>query len=180
MGRELKRKEAKRNGTNIKKINTTTDSIEGKSALKITLIVVCSLILLYLIIAIFVTKELDLSTGDENTTENTNTTSVSNAILAASTFKQSEETYYVFFYGFNNEDDASIASSVSSNLTDYKVYKVDTDSSLNQNYVSDTSNPNVTSIENLKVTSPTLIQISADKVTEYIEGEDNIEAYLAK
>lgn len=183
MGREQRRKEAKRNGTNIKEVKENKElnsGVEKMSALKITIVVVILFVILYLILAIFVTKELDLSTKkDEDTNEET-TQSVSNAILASATFKQSDETYYVFFYGFDDEDDTKLSSSVTSGLTDYKVYKVDTDSGLNKNYVSDTSNPNVTSISDLKVKSPTLMLISADNVEEYIEGKDNIEAYLAK
>ncbi len=182
MGRELKRKEAKRNKTNLKKLtenNELNSGVEAIPALKITLAVVALFILLYLILAIFVTKELDLSTNKDSSETDSSTSTVSNAILASATFKQGAETYYVLFYGFDDEDDAEIASSVTSNITDYTVYKVDTDSGLNKNYVSETTNPNVTSIDNLKVKSPTLILISADSVTEYIEGEESIEAYLA-
>lgn len=182
MGRELKRKEAKRTGKNIKEIKEEelNTGVEKLTAVKIGIVVISLFILLYLILAIFVTKELDLTTDKEEETNETQPTSVSNAILASSTFEQSAETYYVFFYGFEDEDTSNLASDVTSKLTDYPVYKVDTDSGLNKNYVSDTSNKDVTSVDNLKVKSPTLIKISADKVTEYVEGTDGIEAYLEK
>lgn len=182
MGREQRRKEAKKNKTNIKEMNNDIDSgVETYSLIKITIIVVALLAILYLVLAIFVTKELDLSTEKDKTSEtNSEQQNINNAILASSTFKQSDETYYVFFYGFNDEEQQEIVNSVLNKLTDQKVYKVDTDSGLNKNYVSDISNPNVTSIDNLKVKSPTLIQISADKVSQYIEGKEKIEAYLTK
>jgi len=183
MGRELKRKEAKRNRKNVKEIKEEQElntGVEKISLIKIGIVVISLFILLYLILAIFVTKELDLTRDKDEETQETEPSSVSNAILASSTFSQSDETYYVFFYGFEDKDVANLASSVTSDITDYPVYKVDTDSGLNKNYVSDISNSNVTSIENLKVKSPTLIQISADKVTKYIEGTDKIEAYLEK
>ena len=182
MGRELRRKEAKKNKINYKNYdnNPEMSGVETSSAVKITIIVVALLAILYLILAIFVTKELDLSTKKgEKTAEENNASSVSNAILASEVFNQSDETYYVLFYGFNNDDEKDISDTVTSKLTDYKVYKVDTESGFNKSYVSDTSNQNPTSIEDLKVKSPTLIQISADNVTKYVEGKENIEAYTA-
>lgn len=181
MGRELKRKEAKRNGTNVKKASDEIDTgIETLPLVKLTIIVVSILAILYLFLAIFVTDELDLSTEKEEETENTNDEGGNNTILASSIFKQSGETYYVFFYDFKNKEEVMTASSVSYGITDHIVYTVDTGSGLNKNYVSDTSNPNVTSIENLKVKSPTLIKISADKVTLYLEGTEQIKSYLTK
>lgn len=179
MGREQRRKEAKRNKTNIKENPELNSGVEKMSALKIGICVIVIFVFLYFILAIFVTKEIDFSSNKESDTQNSST-SVSNSILASSIFKQSEESYYVLFYGFNNDDDREVSSSVTSNLTDYKVYKVDTDSGLNKNYVSDESNPKATSISDLKVKDPTLIFIEADSISEYIEGEDNILAYLEK
>ena len=72
MGRELRRKEAKKNKINYKNYdnNPEMSGVETSSAVKITIIVVALLAILYLILAIFVTKELDLSTKkDEKTAE---------------------------------------------------------------------------------------------------------------
>lgn len=182
MGRELRRKEAKKNGNNIKETNNNNidTGVEKFSLIKITIVVLSLLALLYLILAIFVTKELDLSTDKEAESENEQQEKVSNAILASSTFNQSEETYYVLFYGFKDEEEMELATTVTNSVTDNKLYKVDTESGLNKNYVSDKSNPNVTSISDLKVKSPTLIKLSADKVTLYVEGIEKIEEYLSK
>ena len=184
MGREQRRKEAKRNGKNIKEIkkNEEKNEIKGLDVLKITIIVLGLLGILYLVLAIFVTKELDLSTkkdSEEETTESAS--SVSGAILAENTFNQSGDNYYVLFYNFEDEDETNLASSVSSNLTDKKIYKVNTNDGLNSNFVTkDTSNPNAKSKEELKIKSPTLITVSADSISEYIEGTDNIKSYLNK
>ena len=184
MGREQRRKEAKRNGQNIKEIKKEEENTEinGFGILKITIIVLGLLGILYLVLAIFVTKELDLSTDKEDNSETTESaSSVSGAILAKTIFEQSGDNYYVLFYNFDDEDESSLASSVSNSLTDKKVYKVNTNDGLNSNYVTnDTSNPNAKNLNDLKVKSPTLIVVSADSISSYIEGTDKINAYLTK
>ena len=48
-------------------------------------------------------------------------------------------------------------------------------SGLNKNYVTEeTGNKNATSIDDLKVKSPTVVKISDDKVVGYYEGRDEI------
>ena len=41
-------------------------------------------------------------------------------------------------------------------------------------FVSDTSNPSVQSIDNLKILGPTLIEINQGRVSNYVEGIDAI------
>ena len=43
---------------------------------------------------------------------------------------------------------------------------------MNTNYVSDSSNKNAKTLEELKVVNHTLIKISDDTITEYYEGEE--------
>lgn len=183
MGREQKRREAKRNGKNINEIKKEEEKnvIDKGNIVKITIIVIAILAILYLILAIFVTKELNLSTRKNKDSESTNTetTSVTDAILASAIFDQSGEEYYVLFYDFNDDDEKDLANSVSGNLTDKKVYKVDSGSGLNSNYVTeDGSNPDAKTLSELKVKSPTLIIINADTISNYIEGIDNIKEYI--
>ena len=61
---------------------------------------------------------------------------------------------------------------VNNNLANDKVYKVNTRSAMNTNYVSDSSNKNAKTLEELKVVNHTLIKISDDTITEYYEGEE--------
>jgi len=187
MGRESRRKEAKRNGRDVKKTSSSENLntlMDKNSSIKIIVVVISLLVLLYLILAIFITKELDLSTDKNDDSEvsnnDTDNSSVSNAILASATFNQSEEVYYVLFYGFEDEDDKKIAELVSNGLTDNKVYKVDIESGMNNNYVDTVSNPSVSTLETLKVSDnvPTLLRVSADSVDLYLEGNDSIETYL--
>ena len=171
MGRELRRKQAKKAGKSLKEENINEEYSLSKF-IKVLVIVILSALLLYLISAVFITKEIDLF--GKNNTNNTDTTNkVSNAILAKSIFNQSEESYYVYFYDFNDSNN-SIDATISSKLSSSKVYRVDTSSSFNANYVGDTSNRNVTSLDNLKVVKDTLIKIDGDSITMYLEGEEEI------
>ena len=125
--------------------------------------------IIYLVTALFITKELDwFNKKDNATTENQN---ISNSILASAIFKQSEIEYYVYFYDFNEEKN-SITDIVNSKLAGDKVYKVNTTSAMNSNYIGETGNKNAKTLEELKVVAPTLIKISNNVIVEYYEGNE--------
>lgn len=179
MGREQKRKEQKK----YRNVNHENEIVDGSmmkisTILKIILGVVLVIIIFYYFLAVFVTKEVDFSSNkkDNSNSESSDTTSVSNAILAKNTFDQLDDIYYVYYYDFNDEDEV-ISSSIGS-LSDYSIYRVDTNSGLNSNYVSDSGNKGVTDISNLKVKNPTIIKIDHDKVVSYYEGVDEISNFL--
>ncbi len=181
MGREQKRKEQKKykNRKNENEL-TQENMVNVSTIIKVILGTVIVILVFYYGLAIFVTKEVDLSSSkkDNDTTENDNS-SVSNLILAKNTFDQTDEIYYVYYYDFNDEDEV-ISNSINT-LTDYTIYRVDTSSGLNSNYVDDNnSNKNVTSVDNLKVKNPTLIKIDNDKVVSYYEGVNEISNFLNK
>jgi hypothetical protein len=179
MGRKQKRQEIKRTRNHISNKKIEEDYFKVSTTIKIILAVVVILLVLYYFLAVFVTKEIDVSNGNSDSTseETDSTDSVVNKILASTTFRQSPVTYYVYYYDFDDENEE--ISSAISNLTDYTVYKVDTGSSLNKNYVSeDDSNKDVTDISNLKVKSPTIIKIDNDKVVAYHEGVDDIISFI--
>ena len=181
MGREQKRKEQRKN-KNKKFENETVQeqTMKLSTILKIIIGVIIVILIFYYGLALFVTKEVDLSSNSKKDTTTENTSSnVSNAILAKNTFNQTDEVYYVYYYNFNDEDKV-LANSINS-LTDHTIYRVDTNSGLNSNYV-DTNNGNkdVSSIDNLKVKNPTLIKIDNDKVVSYYEGVDAISNFLNK
>lgn len=170
MGRELRRKEAKKNN-NIKKIKEIDTSIKGSTLLKLVIIGTILLVVLYFVIAIFITKEIEISwINGNNTTENEE--QIENRILAKNTFNQKENDYYVYFYDFTDEDQTVTGAT---GLSVDPIYIVDTSSALNKNYVTEENgNRNTKSIEDLKVKSPTVIKISADKVAGYYEGSKEI------
>lgn len=171
MGRELKRREKRKNKNKNQELNVDT-SMSAIGVAKVVGAVIILLLVLYYVLAVFVTKEIDISSGSSSNNDTNSSDSVSDRILASNIFKQAEEEYYVYFYDFNDAD-ASI-NNVISGISD-KVYRVDTSSSLNANYVSeDDSNKNARELDDLKVKSNTLIKIKADEIEEYYEGAREI------
>lgn len=166
MGRELRRKQAKREGKSLQR-EVTEEKNQIKSLIIITIVLVVIIGLIYLLSALFVTKELDWFENDEKETE----TLATNTILASEIFKQTEEEYYVYFYDYDDEDD-EIASAVSNKLSSSKVYKVDTGSALNNKYVSEESNKNAKKLEELKVKASTVIKISGEQIVAYYENDE--------
>lgn len=169
MGRELRRKQAKKEGKSLKR-EEVTEKNQIVSLIKIIVLLIFITGAIYLISALFITKELDWFDKAEDTQNETNN---SKTILASSIFKQSETTYYVYFYDFNDEDQ-KIKNVVDNKLATATVYRVDTSSALNKKYVSDTSNKQATTLEELKVVDSTIIKINNDIIEEYYEQDEII------
>lgn len=167
MGRELRRKQAKREGKSLKSEEIKVE-YNVKKIVITCVIVLVSIGLVYLISALFITKELDWFSKEE---VKENTSGVENSILASAIFKQKEDEYYVYFYDFN-EDNNMYKNIVSSKLSSKKVYNVDTSSGLNSNYVSDVSNKKATGLDDLKVVNDTVIKIVGDTIVEYYERDE--------
>lgn len=167
MGRELRRKQAKREGKSLKNEEIKVEYNVKKTVITCVIVLV-SIGLVYLISALFITKELDWFSKEE---VKENTSSVENSILASAIFKQKEDEYYVYFYDFN-EDNNMYKNIVSSKLSSKKVYNVDTSSGLNSNYVSDVSNKKATGLDDLKVINDTVIKIVGDTIVEYYEKDE--------
>lgn len=167
MGRELRRKQAKREGKSLKN-EEIKEEYNVKKIVITCVIVLVSIGFVYLISALFITKELDWFSKEE---VKENTGSVENSILASAIFKQKEDEYYVYFYDFN-EDNNMYKNIVSSKLSSKKVYNVDTSSGLNSNYVSDVSNKKATGLDDLKVINDTVIKIVGDAIVEYYEKDE--------
>lgn len=167
MGRELRRKQAKREGKSLKN-EEIKEEYNVKKIVITCVIVLVSIGLVYLISALFITKELDWFSKEE---VKENTSSVENSILASAIFKQKEDEYYVYLYDFN-EDNNMYKNIVSSKLSSKKVYNVDTSSGLNSNYVSDVSNKKATGLDDLKVINDTVIKIVGDTIVEYYEKDE--------
>lgn len=185
MGREQRRKEAKRIKNKEKAEEISNESMMKISTiLKIIFSVLVIILVLYYILAVFVTKEIDVSGNKDNSnnssnSETNNSNNVNNKILAASTFRQTDQVYYVYYYDFDDENDE--ISGLINNLVDHNIYRVDTGSSLNSNYITDNSgNKSVSDINSLKVINPTIIKIDNDKVVEYHEGVSDIVSFLSK
>lgn len=167
MGRELRRKQSKREGKSLKK-EEVVEKNQIKQLISITILLVVIIGLIYLISALFITKELDWFDKNDDTTT---PTLVSNTILASETFKQQEEEYYVYFYNYEDED-TDISSHITSKLSSSKVYKVDTNNGLNNKYVSEESNKKAKNLDELKVKAPTLIKVTGETIKAYYEGDE--------
>lgn len=176
MGREQKRREQFKNKNKKVKEEELDTSIKGITLVKLVGFVIILLFVIYYVLAVFVTKEIDISNSGEKSTitESTNSgSSVSNKILASNIFNQKEEEYYVYFYDFNDEDD--VVSSIISGMTEKTIYRVDTSSSLNSKYVTEEKgNKSAKNLDDLKVINPTVIKIEADKIVKYYEGNNEI------
>lgn len=170
MGRELRRKQAKKDGKSLER-EEIVETNQIKKLFINVFVIVGIFAIIYLISALFITKELDwFGKNDNKQEESTNT---NNAILASAIFKQSEEEYYVYFYDFDEkQEESTITSLVESKLSESKVYKVNTKSAMNANYVSDVGNKNAKTLNDLKVVTPTLIKISGDAIVEYYEKDE--------
>ena len=173
MGRELRRKQAKKEGKNLKNelydMNIDNDNQIYKFA-KITIILLIVFVVLYIVVGVFVTKEFDLFENADNEIND----SVSNKILASSIFSQKEEEYYVYFYNFDDPNN-TIESTLTSKLAEEKIYRVNTNDALNQNYVTEGSgNKSAQTLEELKVVDNTLIKIVNNEIVRYYETEEEI------
>ena len=129
----------------------------------------------YFLIGLFYTNEISFNKEEDETKEEVNIDN--NTIMIGQMFELSEREYYVLVYDMSDEDSSitSWESAYSSKDDALKVFKVDSSKKFNSKYiVKNGGNKSATSLSDLKVVSPTLIKIENKKITEYIEGEDNI------
>ena len=138
-------------------------------------LVLVALVALYLFVGIFITKSI--SFGKKDKEETTEVASDKTTILASQIFDQQEDEYYVLVYDttdevHNIEQFLNLYKSKSGALT---VYKVDSSKKFNSKYiVTEDSNKNPESINDLRIISPSLIKISSKHVSEYIEGFEEV------
>lgn len=98
-------------------------------------------------------------------------------ILIGTVFDRAEDEYFVIFDDFEKNLNSNL-----SELAENKklpVYKVDMSKGENASYLSDKSNPNAKSVDELMINDVTLIRVKKGKIIKYITGVDNIEAYLS-
>lgn len=182
MGRELRRKEEKKN-RNKKNIQNQEDvglEISGLTVLKVIGAVILIILVVYFALAIFVTKEFNVSNNESQSESTSDTTdSVTDKVVAANIFNQSEDTYYVYCYDFNEEDDG--LKQAFGNVNGVKVYRLDTSNSFNSKYVTEgAGNKSATNLDSLKISNPTLLVISGDSIRGYYEGRVEIIKFLGE
>ena len=184
MGREQRRREEKRNKyrKDVEKQEELDTSIKGTTILKVASSIILILLVVYYIMAVFITKEIDISekNNDMNATDTASVNkSVSNKIIAQNIFNQKEDTYYVYCYDFSDEDEG-VAQAING-ASNQTIYRLNTKDGLNSKYVTEESgNKNATSLEELKLVNPTLLVIQADKIVGYYEGRNDIMSFLSQ
>lgn len=171
---------------NIKKNSkNSTKSMEKDGFYKFVTsltVILLTLIVCYLIIGIFVTKEITFGKDDEKTEKDKSEVHIDNSIITGGQiFDQKDSSYYVIIYDFSSK--LTILPTYISNYSNSKnsipIYTVDSSKKFNSNYiVTENSNKTPSSYSDLRIISPTLIKIDNHKVTLYVEGEDGIKTIL--
>jgi len=173
MGRELKRKQAKREGKNVREVQKKNKDkpLSQKMFWTIIIALLLCFVILYILIGVFVTKEIKWFESN-NTTEKIVT--IENKILASDSLKQTEEEYLVYYYDTKDED-TEISNIVS--LSNYKVYRVDLHDDFNSNYIGEPSGI-VEDISDLKVQNNTVIKVVSEKIEAFYNGSEEIKIAL--
>ena len=97
--------------------------------------------------------------------------------MIGNVFNRKEKTYYVLFDNYKNYKTDSYINSLIDDM-DEVVYKVDMSLSENSSHISDESNKNASSSDEIKINDITLIKISNGKIVKYLTGIEEIESYL--
>ena len=172
MGRELRRKQAKRDGKNVRDVQKKIKDkpLSPKTFMVIMIFLVIFFAILYLLTDMFITNKSKWFGTDEEQ----NIVEIENKILAADSLSQTEEDYYVYYYN-TEEENAEIKNELYS--IKEKIYRVDLHDDMNSNFVGEASGV-VDTIENLKVSDPTLIKVSGERIVEFYTGKDEIVSAL--
>jgi len=172
MGRELRRKQAKRDGKNVREVQK---KIKDKPLSPKTFMVIMAFLVLFFAVLWLLT---DMFITNRNkwfgTNEEENIVQIENKILAADSLRQTEEAYYVYYYDTEKEN-AEIRNKLYS--IKEKIYRVDLHDAMNSNFIGEASGI-VDTIENLKVSDPTLIKVSSERIVEFYAGKDEIVSAL--
>ena len=173
MGRELRRKQAKREGKNVREVQKLNQGkpLSPKTFITIMILLVVFFIVLYILTGIFVTKEIKWFS--KNDTEDS-VTEIENKILATDSLRQVEEEYYVYYYDITDED-SDVANALYS--IDEKIYRVDLNDAFNSNFVGEPSGV-VSDINDLKVSNPTVIKVSSEQIVAFYSGAEEITSAL--
>lgn len=165
------------------KINTTTNDLEVTKVVKILVGVLLVLGITYLIAA-FITGDIKL--GKKQEKEKTEVEIQYEEILAGETFKQDASEYYVMYFNFTDNIAASYLTfkdtySYKENSLDF--YIVDLEKGFNQTFIKKETEEDkkyADSIDDVKVSNPTILKISNHKVVERVEGKQDVLNYLSE
>ena len=142
------------------------------------ILIVCVLVII--IGTYFITAAILPKRSNNNDLSSLNSSGLSlnydNIIIASDTFSINKQKYMVLFF---SEKDSKDYLKTTFNLYDssdneIKLYKVNTDESINKFVKANESNKDASSIEDLKISGDTLITIENGKIVSYIDDVDSI------
>lgn len=155
-------------------------SYEFSRVLKILVVIVLVLVIFYFLTVYILNKGDDFTIGDTTPAE---ANIQYQEILAGNSFSMKNSHYYVLYYDMTSDELKSTYTNIISTYEDqeehYPIYTVDMHSVFNKKYVSNSSNKEVETIDELMVSGPTLIEFENGKVKKYIEGQDSIQEELS-
>ena len=105
----------------------------------------------------------------------------SNNIIVGSLLNRPYDSYYVLAYKSKDNDAAIYETYIGVYETKenaLRIYVIDLDNELNKDFYQEKGNKNAKKIEDLKISSPTLIKVSHKSISKYIEGKDAIKKEL--
>ena len=105
----------------------------------------------------------------------------SNNIIVGSLLNRPYDSYYVLAYKSKDNDAAIYETYIGVYETKenaLRIYVIDLDNELNKEFYQEKGNKNAKKIEDLKISSPTLIKVSHKSISKYIEGKDAIKKEL--
>ena len=143
--------------------------------IKILLIVVILIFGVYLF-----TKSLVKKSNESQEQENIVEISDKN-IIVGSLLNRPYTDYYVLAYKKQDSEAIvyeSIINTYESLDKSLNVYVIDLDNELNKGFYAEKGNNKASSIDELKISSPTLFKISNKKIVKYIEKKDDIKREL--
>lgn len=170
-----------------RKMHQKIDSVSSSFSSNVSSIVkICLVIALILVIFYFITLYI-LEKGDSSSSIIDTTPAVADIqyqeIFAGNSFSMKDNHYYVLYYDMSSDDLKSSYTNIISTYEEkdshYPIYTVDMSSAFNKRYVSDSAQIDVDSVDDLRVSGPTLIEFKHGKVIDYVEGEDKITEVLA-
>ncbi len=152
------------------------ENIEGKKIFKYGMIVLVFLGGMYLLTSALVTKNRRM---ESTKVDNGSVAIQYSEILLGEVFHQSEGEYLVLCY--DKEKDSDTYKTIISKLEQaekIKLYTVDLSSAFNKKLVKDESNKTPTKASEIAVSGATLFYFKDDNLTSYIEGKEEITAFV--
>ncbi len=175
-------KKKNKNKNKIKFEESTFNSPEIKKIIITTSVVLIVLACFYFLTVAIVNDDTDTSSTDTESSSETSEVEIQHEeILLGNSFSIKDSQYLVVYYDTSDDELSSLTSAIStyrSSSKDVNLYTVDMSDGLNKGFVGDTSNKEATKASELSISGPTVIKFSDNKISEYVEGIDEVIKYL--